>query len=116
MKCRTVYIFLGLIIILLVGGSFFGLEQKSRHLEAEAKMFCESFIVKLEEAKKSTGKFPAKLDSAWLQGKRIPILIDSTNFYAGFDTEYDFHFRNRWNFFDTLFSYNSTLKTWLVGD
>src|SRR5260221_14177240 len=116
MKCRTVYIFLGLIIILLVGGTFFGLEQKSRHLEAEAKMFCESFIVKLEEAKKSTGKFPAKLDSAWVQGKPIPILIDSTNFYDGYDNEYHFHFRNPQNFFDTLFGYNSFDKTWIVGD
>jgi len=116
MKSSYSLTFLGLVIILLVVGTWFGLEQRSRHLEAEAKVFCESFIVRLEETKKSTGKFPKKLDPAWLNGKPIPSLIDSTDFYTGFDNEYHFHFWNRLNLFDTHFGYNSTFKTWLVGD
>jgi hypothetical protein len=106
------------VVILLVAvcTTCFTLTWRNRTSEAEARAFCEKLFPRLEETRAKQGKFPEAIDASWLQGISVPRLIHLDDFYEGHQDYFDFHFRNRWNLFDTLFVYNSRVKVWLIGD
>ena len=104
------------VLLVIVGTTWVILALRNRTAEREAMAFCERLSPRLEEIRSKQGKFPEAIDASWLQGMSVPRLIHLDNFYAGHQDYFDFHFRNGWNLFDTLFVYNSRDKVWLIGD
>lgn len=106
----------GVVLLVIVGTTWVTLASQNRTAAREAMAFCEGLSPRLEEIRSKQGRFPEAIDASWLQGMSVPRLIHLDNFYAGYQDYFQFHFRNRWNLFDTLFVYDSTAKVWLIGD
>ena len=72
----------------------------------EAMRFCEFLIPMIEAAEQRDGKYPDKLDPAWIKGKRIPELIRGKDFYLSDGNRYLLRIQNPGDFMDDIWGYH----------
>jgi hypothetical protein len=49
--------------------------------EQQAKAFCESLVAAIDQSRSAHGTYPTNFDSAWLEGRSVPAMIRTQDFY-----------------------------------
>ena len=76
----------------------------------DAKVFCESFIPKLDAYKKENGFYPEKLEYLGIINRKTPVLIGD-NFYSVYEGEFHFNFNNPKTIMG-MYGFNSVARKW----
>lgn len=86
---------------------------------AEAKLFCESLIPKLQQELLETGRYPDQLDPDWWAGKKVPPLISPNEMYSVIQQTtppsnrvFVLSFENPYAFWDNIVRFRSDNMAW----
>ena len=84
---------------------------------SQAKSFCESLLPKLNQSKIETGVYPVRVDPSWWEGRRVPSLIRTQNFYLAWDanTKFELRLEVPWTL-ENIWAFDSRFMRWINYD